>query len=414
MGYKAGMLAAAIAIAAAGPAQAATDHPSGGAHFAGDAEGWTGADTSCTGDLGSLCSTSTPYEGAVGTPPGSISVRMSATANLGGTFVGAATWTSPEFTVPAGRAVTAATFAYDRQLVAGGLVSLAPESTVSVKLVDVTAGSATTLLTEELTSADANFAKRGVGAAAGAVVDGHAYRLRIETSTTTSAASIGVLGDENTRFDNVVLAVEQAGTAAGGRTTPIVSPGVRVIKEFRSAAEIASLFRRFDEKTEVGHGPGGSLIPLDLCTVVGTAGADRIKGTRGNDVICGLGGNDVIAGGGGIDIIEGANGNDRLSGGSGKDKLIGLRGRDRLNGNAGPDRVGGGAGADRVKGAPGRDRLSGGGGRDRLLARDRTRDTVDGGKGRDRATVDRLARGARRTRAALRRSDRVRRVERRG
>jgi hypothetical protein len=39
---------------------------------------------------------------------------------------------------------------------------------------------------------------------------------------------------------------------------------------------------------------------------------------------------------------------------------------------------------------------------------------VDGGKGRDRATVDRLARGARRTRAALRRSDRVRRVERRG
>jgi Ca2+-binding RTX toxin-like protein len=338
---------------------------------------------------------------------------MSATANLGGTFVGGATWTSPEFSLPDGQAVTAATFQYDRQLAPGSLLNLAPESTVTVELVDVTAGSVTTLLTEELTSADAAFATRGVGAAAGAVVDGHNYRLRIATSTTTGTAAIGVLGEENTRFDNVVLAVEQGATEAGGGTTPIVSPGVTVVKRFRSATEMAALFRRFDERTEVGHGPGGSLVPVDLCTVVGTPGADRIKGTSGNDVICGLGGNDVIAGGGGIDIVDGANGNDRLSGGSGKDKLIGLRGKDRLNGNAGNDRVGGGAGSDRVRGAAGRDRLSGGGGRDRLFARDRRRDTVDGGKGRDRATVDRLARGARRTKAALRRTDRVRRVERR-
>jgi Ca2+-binding RTX toxin-like protein len=413
MGYKAGMLAVAVAMAAAGPAQAATDYPSGGSRFVADADGWTGADTSCTGDAGSLCSTSTPYEAVVGSPPGSISVQMSATVNLGGTFVGAATWTSPEFTVPAGQPVTGATFQYDRQLVAGGLLSLAPESTVTVELVDVATGSATTLLSEVLTSADSSFAARGAGTAAGAVVDGHTYRLRMDTSTTTRTASIGVLGEENTRFDNVVLAVERGAAGGAGGTTPIVSPGVRVVKRFRSATEIASLFRRFDENTEVGHGPGGSLVPLDLCTVVGTPGADRIKGTRGNDVICGLGGNDVIAGGGGIDIIDGANGNDRLAGGAGKDKLIGLRGKDRLNGNAGNDRVGGGAGRDRVRGAAGRDRLSGGGGKDRLFARDRKRDRVDGGKGRDRATVDRPARGARRTRATLRRADRVRRVERR-
>jgi hypothetical protein len=36
---------------------------------------------------------------------------------------------------------------------------------------------------------------------------------------------------------------------------------------------------------------------------------------------------------------------------------------------------------------------------------------VDGGKGRDRATIDRLGRGARRTKAAPRRTDRVRKVE---
>jgi hypothetical protein len=54
----------------------------------------------------------------------------------------------------------------------------------------------------------------------------------------------------------------------------------------------------------------------------------------------------------------------------------------------------------------------GGAGRDQLSARDRTRDSVNGGAGRDRATVDRLARRGRPGRAALRRVDKVRRVER--
>ncbi len=342
---------------------------------------------------------------------------MAATANLGGVFTGAGTWTSPAFTVPAGQAVMGATFSYDRQLAAGGLLSLASESTVTVKLVDVTSSTTTTLLNEVLTTADSSFATRGAGAPAAAFVDGHSYRLTIETTTTTTTASIGVVGQENTRFDNVVLAVERAtggGGLEGRRNHADRLRGVTVVKGFRSDTEIASLFRRFNENTEVGHAPGGSLIPLDLCTVVGTAGTDRIKGTSGNDVICGLGGNDVVYGRGGIDIVDGANGSDRLSGGSGGDKLIGLRGNDRLNGNAGADRVGGGDGRDRVRGGAGKDRLGGGSGNDRMSARDRTRDTVDGGKGKDRATVDRLARGARRTKAALRRTDRVRRVGRRG
>jgi len=410
MGYKAGMLVTAIALLMAAPAQGATSYPSGGSDFALDLQGWTGSGSSCTtqGVAVGACTTSTLHETTVGNPPGSITMRMEATVNAAATFLGTGTWTSPTFTVPAGQPVTGATFEYDRQLVGGGLLSLTPQSNVKVELVDEAAPSSPEpLLEEDLTSADSAFARSGVGVPAGKVVAGHGYRLRITTTTTNATAQIGVLGQENTRFDNVVLAVDGAASGGGGGqggTTPIVSPGVTVVKSFRSDTEINSLFNRFDESTKVGPGPGGSLIPLALCTIVGTRGADRIKGTRGNDVICGLGGKDVINGAGGIDIIDGANGNDRLSGGSARDKLIGLRGKDRLNGNAGPDRVGGGAGRDAIRGGAGKDRLS---------ARDRTRDLVDGGPGRDRAAVDRLARGARRSARALRRTDRVRRVERR-
>jgi Ca2+-binding RTX toxin-like protein len=398
------MLGVTMALLAAGSAQGATSYPSGGSDFAAGAQGWVGSpDTSCSPVVGAVCTISTEHEATEGNPPGSISVRMTSTVNLGGVLAGTGTWTSPSFTVPAGDAVTGATFEYDRQLVAASLAGLTPTSTVTVELVDVTAGGTSSeLLEETLTADDSSFARLGIGAPAGTVTAGRTYQLRIQAATSTATGSSGLVGEENTRFDNVVLAVDQGGS--GGGATPIVSPGVTVVRGFRSRSQIEALFSRFDEGTLVGRGPGGSLIPLAQCTIVGTARADRITGTRGNDVICGLGGNDRIKGAGGIDIIDGANGNDRVSGGRSKDKLIGLRGRDRLNGNAGNDRVGGGRGRDVLRGAAGKDRLK---------ARDRTRDLVDGGRGRDRATVDRLARGARRTARALRRTDRVRRVERR-
>jgi hypothetical protein len=404
-------------LAAAAPAQAATSYPDGGSDFAVDAQGWIGSDASCSGGVVLVCTASNEYEPGAGNPPGSLTTRVDATVNPVGTFEGSGTWTSPAFTVPAGEAVTGATFVYDRQLAAGGPVNLGPQSTVTVQLVDETAGSPITLLTESLTDANATFATHGVGVPPSALVPGHSYRLRIATHTTATVAGVGVL---DTRFDNVALAVERGGGA--GATTPIVSPGVRVIRGSYSTSEINALFKRVDERTQVGQGPGGSLIPLKDCTIIGTAGADRITGTLGNEVICGLGGNDVIDGAGGIDIIDGANGRDRLRGGARKDKLIALRGNDRLNGGRGNDRAGGGAGRDRVSGASGADRLVGGRGRDRILAgagkdriaaRDGKRDRVDGGKGFDRARVDLPARGTRPTRAALRRVDKVRRVERR-
>ena len=430
-------LAVTALLAAVAPAQGATtNYPTGGSSFSGGADGWTGSGTSCSllSGVGALCTAANTYDGAKGNPAGSIATSVDVTVNVAALFRGTGTWTSPSFTVPAGGPVTGATFQYDRRFDAGGLLSLAPSSTVDVTLVDQTAGSTSALPSETLDFGDSVFATRGVGVPAGVLTSGHTYALQLKTTTTTTLLGAGVIGQSHTRFDNVRVAVDQAGSGGGGGggDTPIVSPGVTVAASPLSNTEINSLFNRYNENTEAGSGPGESLVPRTRCTIVGTSGADRIKGTRGNDVICGLGGNDVINGAGGIDIIDGAKGNDRLSGGSRKDVLIGLRGKDRLNGNSGNDRAGGGAGNDRVSGSSGkdragggsgkdrlsggkgRDRLNGGKGNDRISARDRTRDRVNGGKGRDRATVDRGGRSARRRGSkALRAVDRVRRVEKR-
>jgi Ca2+-binding RTX toxin-like protein len=393
------------ALVAAAPAQGATvKYPSGGSDFATDAQGWTGTAASCAGSGATLvCQGSNEYDSAVGNPPGAIATRVEVTANALGLFAGTGTWVSPSFTATAGQQVNGATFQYDRRFDPGDLVNLAPTSTVVVRLVDETAGSTTTLLTEDVASST-TFTTRSAGVAPRTVVGGHSYRLRIETSTTSTTAAVGVLGHASTQFDNVALAVNQG--------APIVSPGVTIAGSPLSNAEINVLFKRFDETTEVGRGPGGSLVPLARCTIVGTPGRDRIKGTTGNDVICGLGGNDAVNGAGGVDIIDGARGADRLTGAGGKDKLIGLAGKDRENGGSGRDQLGGGAGGDRLSGGTGGDRMHGGSGRDRLSARDRARDRVDGGRDRDQAKVDRLGRRAGRRVRGLRSVDRVRQVER--
>ena len=134
------------------------------------------------------------------------------------------------------------------------------------------------------------------------------------------------------------------------------------------------------------------------CTIVGTAGADRLVGTAGRDVICGLGGNDVIdgrggndvvdggrgadtlAGGGGADVVRGGAGSDHLTGGSGADVLAGGGGPDTLAGGGGNDEVSGGTGGDVLTGGSGSDDLSGNGGNDDL-AGNAGADDLDGGLG---------------------------------
>lgn len=101
------------------------------------------------------------------------------------------------------------------------------------------------------------------------------------------------------------------------------------------------------------------------CTIVGTAGNDRLRGTAGRDVICGLGGNDRIDGLGGNDVLKGGDGDDVLRGGKGNDQLKGGAGADTVVGGDGSDDVQGGPGADTLDGGPGKDNVAGGPGRDR-------------------------------------------------
>ncbi len=82
------------------------------------------------------------------------------------------------------------------------------------------------------------------------------------------------------------------------------------------------------------------------CTVIGTAGPDRLVGTPSRDVICGMGGDDVLRGRGGRDVLRGGGGADVLTGGAGADALQGGVGDDLLQGGPGVDRYACGAGFD--------------------------------------------------------------------
>jgi hemolysin type calcium-binding protein len=416
-GFGLAVFACAAALALSGQATAATTaYPSGGSGFAGDAEGWVGSDQACSVTLLTVplpvlntCASTTVHDPGAGNPPGSISARTNVSINLLSLFSGSSTWTSPEFSVPTG-GITAATLGLDRAFAAGGpLLNVGLTSTYTVALQDATAGTSADVLTETLDPDDAAFETRGQGVQ---VVAGHRYRIAIRTETTSTIGLGLISGDANTRFDNVALTVQTgSGNPETGGPFPIGTPGVTIVKRSLTNSEITRLIERFGIGADVGKGPGGSLVPLAECTVVGTPGNDRILGSRGNDVICGLGGNDVVVGGGGRDLVDGADGADRLGGAGGGDLLLGLRGNDRLTGGAGRDGLGGGAGHDVLRGGGGADRFSGRLGSDRLYAKDGVRDNVVGGPGRDRASVDTVAGSSKRS---ARRADRVRGVERRG
>jgi uncharacterized delta-60 repeat protein len=143
-----------------------------------------------------------------------------------------------------------------------------------------------------------------------------------------------------------------------------------------------------------GTGSGSNATATCLghkATIVGTAGADKLKGTSHADVIVALGGNDAIDGGGGNDIICAGAGNDHVSGGSGNDTIDGQAGNDTISGGSGSDTLdggdgndvlGGGAGADTLLGDAGTDTLAGGAGGDRLKGGPGN-DTLTGGTGQD-------------------------------
>ena len=447
---------AAVAVGAQSAEAATSVYPAGGSTFSGGPQGWTGVGDSCgpVQDGGITCSASTAYDGSVGNPAGSIDSRLDVVANAGGLLQGQTTWTSPTFALPAGTGTEGAAIALDRRLDGQNLAALNPQSTFTVSIVDRSAGNRSTqVLSQSIDFADGAFARSAAAVPDRTLVAGHRYAITIRTVTTTRTARVGALGSLNTRYDNVSLAAVDAGvTGSAGSLAPLGggasgSPGVSVVHSPLSDAAERRVAGSFDPAAEAGKGVGGSAVAAAKCTIVGTAGNDRIKGTKRNDVICGMGGNDRIDGAGGKDVIDTGNGNDVVTGGSGNDTIAGLRGKDRLDGKSGSDRIGGGASGDRLTGGSGNDRLSsgsgndrltggsgkdrlsagkgndrltggsgadrlaGGAGRDLLSARDRSRDRVDGGSGRDRATVDRRARAGRKG-VPRRRRDVVRRVER--
>lgn len=158
----------------------------------------------------------------------------------------------------------------------------------------------------------------------------------------------------------------------------------------------------------------------DVCTIIGTRGADLLRGGPDRDIICGLGGNDEIWGLEGDDVIDGGTGNDRLYGGEGNDLIIGGTGNDiledsdgdnqfdtrgggrnRVNAGDGDDTILGGEGVDIIQPGQGINQVASGGGNDVITASDghdqilagagndvvysgAGDDVIDGGPGNDR------------------------------
>jgi Ca2+-binding RTX toxin-like protein len=421
-------LLGAAALTLSAPAGAATYPQAGGNDFDGSAQDWTSAVAECTTSAGSApgCTQENVFEadgGRDGT--GGIVARTTVLINGGELFSGASTWRSPSFAAQANNG--AGNLRYDRNFeVSGPVAPLSPRAEIEAVLVDESTGGALSLGTEVLSESDTAFGTRQLTVAPGSLVAGRSYHLELRSTTTTTVARVGVQGSAEVHYDNVALSSTNPSGASGSEG--VTFPGAPI-----GASALNQLASRVSLFAEVGSGPGGSLVPLARCTILGTPGNDRIKGSRGNDVICGLGGKDRIAGGRGRDLIDAANGNDRVAGSTGNDTMLGLAGRDRVSGGSGKDRAGAGAGGDRIAGgggndrlvgASGADRLNGGAGKDRLnggrggdrikagagsdgiSARDRRRDRVNGGRGRDWARIDRRGRG-------VRRADLVRAVERR-
>lgn len=336
-----------------------------------------------------------------------------------GAAVSSGIYESPAFTYEgaAGQTPTKVELGIARRAAVAGLLAVSgATATYGVELVDESSASGNVIVipSSSLKGAPEEWKSLSASIAPSALTPGHSYKVRIKTTFDTPALALpsGGVG-----YDDVVVTatkVEAAnggnggngssgsnGANGGGGNGPHVSIGVRIVHGPLSAGKIARIARSVKLGAEVGHGPGGSLIPLSECTIIGTPHRDVITATRGNDVICGLGGRDVIRGRGGRDVIDGGNGNDVMVGSRGADVLIGLRGRDTERGDSGNDRLGGGAQGDRLFGGSGSDlligrrgvnRLYGGAGSDRLIARNRRRDVVRGGAGRDVAHITRLDR----------------------
>ncbi|HVO55143.1 MAG TPA: hypothetical protein VMT37_12100 [Solirubrobacterales bacterium] len=228
---RAGAVMALAAVASMaigmGAARAAT-YPSGGSTFSGGPEGWKVAGTpSCNiGALGTIgvCKASGGYDEGNGNPPGSLRAETEIVVNLGGLFKAEVGFESPSFKVGEGGS---ATLRLERELTSANLLNLTPTATYKVTLADKTAGTSAEVLADTVTGSETSFSGK-TGAAT--LVAGHTYSLAIATETSSSAASIGLLGSTALRFDNVALVVGSSGEEGGGGAGPTNSSLTELIK----------------------------------------------------------------------------------------------------------------------------------------------------------------------------------------
>ncbi len=204
---------AALFVLAAGQASAAT-YPGGGSTFTGSAEGWKVASSpekSCKiGKLLELaCTNEGEYDGTVGAPAGSYEVKTNVTVNLLGLFESQLTAESPAFTAvgSGGGSLSLA-----RSFAPGGLLPLTPKFTYTAYLVDKTTNTKEKALTESV-EGEVPFATKSGGVS---LTAGHSYVVQIETVTTSTVASIGLLGETAAHFDNVVVNGPDAPGTPGG------------------------------------------------------------------------------------------------------------------------------------------------------------------------------------------------------
>jgi hypothetical protein len=196
---------------ASGQATAAT-YPGGGSTFTGSSEGWTGK-ASCT-LLGALelplvCTATGAYDGTAGNPAGSYAAKTSIPINLVSLFKSEVTAESPSFVANEGGA---GSVSLDRQYVPGTLLSLNPKLEYTATLVDKSNGTKQKAISETLEAASAFLAKSG----SVSLVAGHTYAIQIVATTSSTVASVGLLGGEGVaRFDNVAVTGPNAVTPPG-------------------------------------------------------------------------------------------------------------------------------------------------------------------------------------------------------
>lgn len=260
----------ALAIAAL-PAHAATASFPSNSSVDAAAGAWTGS-SSCA----LLCATDASWKATGGAGGGGrLSMTYSTLANVLGTAAGQAAWTSGQFTWTGGD-VTDAKIRLDRKADVATLLNLGGSVRLRAVLVDVTAGTETTVVDQSLTSADNAYNAVSADLATDKLVAGHDYRVRVRTDF---SAAVQVAGGAEVSVDNVRLEVLQPDTPTLPASPPSVLAGETTAKVTTSlnpgdldatyyVEYGVGTFGQTTTQVVLGHGAGDTPISIDLTGLI--------------------------------------------------------------------------------------------------------------------------------------------------